>query len=80
MLGFLFFKLEWEKCCLFFDRKGVLVGSPFIGAWGSSRLATFFLSGADASCSNPIFVIDGFIAYAPSIIRGADSGTLNGTI
>ena len=65
---------------MFFDRRGVLVGSPIVAGLGSSRLTTFFLRGADASCSNPIFVIDGFTAYAPSIIRGADSGTLNGTI
>ena len=59
----------------------MLVGSPLMPVRGSSRLGyTFFFKGAVASFSSAIFVAGGFTAYAPSIISGADSGTLNGTI
>ena len=59
----------------------MLVGSPLITVRGSSKLDdTFFFRGAVASFSRAMFVADGFTAYAPSIIKGTDSGTLNGTI
>ena len=59
----------------------MLVGSPLTPVRGSSRLGyAFFFKGAVASFSNVMFLADGFTAYAPSIISGADSGTLNGTI
>ena len=61
---------------MFLDRRGVLVGSPLALVRGSSRLGvTFFLRGVVASFSKAMFVADGFTAYAPSIIKGADSGT-----
>ena len=59
----------------------MLVGSPLTPVSGSSKVGdTFFFNGAVASFSSAMFVADELTAYAPSIISGADSGTLNGTI